>query len=157
MDDELRDTIDTVALTRVHAAYADTCSRRAWAELHDIVLPDATITIDLQNRGTIALTGPDELGTFIGTALQQFEFFQFVVLNSHFTLRTGGDPERAAGRMWMSELRQFASNGMWSTIHGLYRDEYRRIDGRWFIAGRRYQSLARTPHGAEVFSIPADC
>jgi hypothetical protein len=156
MDDEIRDAVDTVALTRLHAAYADTCTRQVWSELHDLFVPDATVTIDLQNQGVKVLTGPAALGDFIGKSLKQFDFFEFVILNSHFMLRTAGDPDRATGRMWMSEHRQFASNGRWSVIHGLYRDEYRRVGGRWRIAARQYQSLARTARDKEVFSIPTD-
>jgi hypothetical protein len=154
MDNELRDTIDTVALTRLHAAYADTCTRRTWNNFPALFLPDVTVTLDLLNLGTRVIHGPMELGEFIGTSLEQFDFFQFVVLNSHFMLRTDGDPDRATGRIWMSELRQFASNGHWSVIYGLYRDEYRRVDGQWKIANRRYQSLARTTRDLDVFNIP---
>jgi SnoaL-like domain len=156
MDDELRDTIDTVALTRLHAAYADTCTRRTWHEFPKLFLPDVTVTLDLPNIGTRVINGQTELGTFIGTSLEQFDFFQFVVLNSHFMLRTDGDPDRATGRMWMSEHRQFASTGHWSLIYGLYRDEYQRTQGTWKIATRHYQSLARTTRALEVFPIPVD-
>lgn len=156
MDDELRDTIDTVALTRLHAAYADTCTRQAWAELHDHFLPDATVTLDLPGIGTSVITGPEQLGSFIGTSLQQFDFFEFVVLNSHFMLRSDGDVDRATGRMFMSEIRQFASNGRRSVIYGLYRDDYTRNDGRWRFAARRYQSLARDARELDVFPIPTD-
>ncbi len=156
MDDELRDMIDSVALGRLHAAYADTCSRQVWSELHDHFLPDAEVVVDLQNLGSRTFAGPQVLGEFISGSLEQFEFFQFVVLNSHFMLRTDGDPDRATGRMWMSELRQFASNGRWSVIHGLYRDDYCRVDGKWWFAHRRYQSLARTAHDVEIFPIPLD-
>jgi SnoaL-like domain len=156
MDDELRDAVDIVALTRLHAAYADTCTRRVWTELHDLFLPEATVTIDLQNQGTKVFTGPAALGAFIGESLTQFDFFEFVILNSHFMLRTAGDLDRATGRMWMSEHRQFATNGRWSVIHGLYRDEYLRVDGRWRIAARRYQSLARDARDKDVFPIPTD-
>ena len=156
MDNELRDMIDTVALTRLHAAYADTCTRQVWSELPSMFLADATVTLDLPNVGTRVINGPVELGGFIATSLAQFEFFQFVTLNSHFTLRTNGDVDRATGRMWMSELRQFASNGQWSVIYGLYRDEYHRVNGHWKIANRRYQSLARTSRAHDVFPIPTD-
>jgi SnoaL-like domain len=156
MDNELRDTIDTLALTRLHAAYADTCTRREWSEFPALFLPDVTVTLDLPNIGSRVIEGPTDLGAFIGTALEQFDFFQFVVLNSHFMLRTDGDPDRATGRMWMSELRQFASTGHWSVIYGLYRDQYRRTENGWRIATRRYQSLARTTRALEVFPIPSD-
>lgn len=156
MDDEMRDMIDSVALGCLHAAYADTCSRQVWSELHGHFLPDAKVVVDLQNLGSRTFEGPQVLGEFISGSLEQFEFFQFVVLNSHFMLRTDGDPDRATGRMWMSELRQFASNGRWSVIHGLYRDDYLRVDGKWWFAHRRYQSLARTNRDVEIFGVPPD-
>ena len=38
---------------------------------------------------------------------------------------------------------------------GVYQDDYRRVDGRWWFARRDYQSLARSGRG-EVFAFPAD-
>ena len=38
----LQDTIDHVAITRLQSAYADIVTRRSWAELETIFLPDAS-------------------------------------------------------------------------------------------------------------------
>jgi hypothetical protein len=35
----------------------------------------------------------------------------------------------------------------------VYRDDYLRVDGRWWFAKRDYQSLARSGRG-EVFAFP---
>lgn len=154
---ELEDAADTAALQRLVAAYADTVSRRAWGELADQFTADAVVYLDLLDRGTLTLIGPGEIGAFIDRAIAQFEFFQFVPLNLHLMLRHGGSRHQAHGRLWMSELRQAAGGGAWTTIYGLYRDEYvRGADGRWRIAGRRYQSLARTNPPMQVFPIPTD-
>src|SRR5204863_462412 len=42
-----------------------------------------------------------------------------------------------------------------SGMSGLDRDTYRRVDGCWRIANRRYRSIARFPSG-EVFPLDAD-
>src|ERR1700687_1084817 len=80
MDDELQDTIDHVAITRMQHAYADAVTRRAWAELHSLFLPDATVRVDTVTNPVIELTGPQAVGDFIGSAVERFEFFEFVPL-----------------------------------------------------------------------------
>ena len=74
------------------------------------------------------------------------DFFEFVILNVITDLRRDGDPDRAAARMYMCELRheRDGDDGRRTTAFGVYHDEYRRVDGTWFIAGRTYHSLART-------------
>src|SRR5262249_47390553 len=122
-------------------------------EFHEQFLPDAPVRVDMVTKPAIDMTGPGEVGTFIGGAVERFEFFEFVILNSHIVLRAGGDPDVAHARLYMAELRQDASNGLWSQAFGLYRDEYRRVDGRWWFGQRSYQSLARTGRG-EVLPFP---
>jgi hypothetical protein len=152
-DAELRDSIDYVAIRRLQAAYADTVTRRAWTEFHEQFLPDCPVHVDTVTNPAIDLSGPEEVGRFIGDAVERFEFFEFVILNAHVVLRAGGDPDVAQARLYMAELRQDASNGHWTNAFGLYRDEYRRVDGRWWFASRSYQSLARSGRG-EVLPFP---
>ena len=144
------EAVDVVALQRLHAAYSDTCSRRAFAELAEQFLPDADVVIDRRSIEPVVLTGPEALGAFIETNLEPFVFFEFVVLNSHFVL----DGDTATGRMWMSELRQDARAGRWTVIYGLYSDRYRRVDGRWWFAHRTYRTLGRTAPDFDVFPVP---
>jgi hypothetical protein len=146
------EAVDVVALQRLHAAYADTCSRRAFAELAGQFLPDAEVVVDRRSIDPVRLVGPSALGQFIETNLAPFEFFEFVVLNSHFALEAGSD--EATGRMWMSELRQDRASGRWTVIYGLYSDAYRRVDGRWWFAHRLYRTLARTSPDFDVFPVP---
>ena len=148
------EAVTVVALQRLHAAYADTCSRRAFSELADQFLPDAEVVVDRRSIDPVRLVGPRALGEFIETNLAPFSFFEFVVLNSHFVI--DGDGAGAAGRMWMSELRQDEHTGRWSVIYGLYRDRYRVVDGRWWFAARRYTTLARTAPDFDVFGVPGD-
>ncbi|HEV7527231.1 MAG TPA: nuclear transport factor 2 family protein [Acidimicrobiia bacterium] len=153
--DALQDTIDYVAITRLQNAYADAVTRRAWAEFHDMFLPDAPVSVDTVTNPVIALTGPQAVGDFIGTAVERFEFFEFVPLSTRVTLRAGGDPDRATARLYICELRQDSASGHATQAFGVYQDDHRRVDGRWWFAERAYQSLARSGRG-EVFEFPKD-
>jgi hypothetical protein len=129
-----------VGISRLHAAYADVVTRRAWPELTPLFLPDAAVHIDPVTRPAIDVVGPEALGEFIAGAVARFEFFELVVLNSVAQL-TGADG--ASGRMWIEEVRQEASSGDWSQAFGRYDDDYVLTDGQWRFAARRYRSLAR--------------
>lgn len=150
-DDELRDTVDHVAVARLTDAYADVVTRRAWPELSDLFLPDCVLHLDTVTAPPRDLVGPGAVGEFIGAAVERFSFFEFVVLNRRVELRVDGDPDRATARIFMCELRQDVDGGRRTTAYGLYRDTYARVDGRWWFADRRYRSLARTAaEGADV-------
>ena len=153
MDDRrLEDTVDHNEIRRLQDAYADIVSRRKWHELHDVLLPDCELELDLRER-TIREVGPAAIAHFIDTMVSQFEFFQFGILGTRIHLRSGGDQDRAAGRMYMTELRQTPA-GQWSQIYGMYHDRFQRVDGRWWIAHRLYHSLARKDMPASVFAYP---
>ena len=157
--------LDELAIERLLRHYADVCTRRAWPELHDLFLADATVTLDLRDRELI-IDGPAALGEFIGGSLEQFDFFQFAIRNTVVEVGVGGDPDAAAGRMWMSEFRHavaataddHAGTDGWSTIFGLYQDRYRRTPDGWRFERRRYQSIARPAEGAlfDVDVVPFD-
>ena len=106
--------------------------------------------IDTRTRDPFALEGPDAIVGFIDEAIRRFTFFEFTILNA--TVDVDGDD--ATGRVYLCEVRT-EDDGTWSEAYGLYRDTYRRRDGAWRIAGRRYASLARRgPSGTEAFAWP---
>ena len=144
-------TDDYVAITRLQAAYADVVTRRAWTELEPLFVSAAPIRLDTVTRPVIELTGASGLAGFLVTAMDRFAFFQFVILNAVVDV----DGDSARGRMHIAELRQDHEGG-WSTAFGRYDDDYRRDDGRWRFASRRYRSLARRAGtaAAEVFPAP---
>jgi hypothetical protein len=151
--------LDELAIDRLLRRYADVCTRRAWPELHDLFVPDATVVLDLRDR-ELVIDGPGALGEFIGGSLEQFDFFQFAIRNTVVEVGIDDDPDAASGRMWMSEFRHAAASTTgghagtegWSTIFGLYQDRYRRSGDGWRIERRRYQSIARPSEGA-VFAV----
>jgi ketosteroid isomerase-like protein len=141
-----------VAIQRLQAAYADAVTRRDWEAVRECFEPDAVVRIDTRVREPFALEGPGALVEFIDAAIRRFAFFEFTILNA--TVEVHG--QVATGRVYICEVRAEA-DGTWSEAYGLYRDEYRRRDDEWRIAGRRYASLARhTPQGTEAFDLPAD-
>ncbi len=145
-----QETVDYIAITRLQNEYADVVTRQSWDELVPLFQPHCRIHLDLIQSG-MDFTGPGEIGQFIAGSLEQFEFFQFVILNTVIRVK---DATRATGRMYMSELRQYAHGGNWSVIHGIYHDNYEKnTDGVWQFAARDYQSLARSGR-SDIFPFP---
>jgi hypothetical protein len=143
-----------VAIQRLQAGYADAVTRRDWLGVRALFEPGAVVHIDTRTREPFSLDGPDEIAEFIDRAIASFTFFEFTILNA--TVDLHGDGAEATGRMYICELR-VDGEGAWSEAYGLYRDRYRRHDGTWRIAGRRYGSLARRgPSGTEAFTLPID-
>jgi ketosteroid isomerase-like protein len=139
-----------IAIQRLHAAYADAVTQRDWDAVRRLFEPDAAVHIDTRTREPFTLDGPAALVEFIDRAIASFTFFEFTILNATVDL----DGDEATGRMYICELRA-VGDGTWSEAYGLYRDQYRRRDGAWRIAGRRYSSLARRgADGTETFPLP---
>ena len=147
------DALEYIAITRLQAAYADVVTRRAWPELEALFLEDAPIHVDTVTQAVVELVGPRALGEFVGSAIERFEFFEFVILN---TVIDVGSDATAHARLYMVELRQERGSGEWSNAFGLYRDRYVSVDGGWRFVERHYQSLARKigTDPAAVFPIP---
>jgi hypothetical protein len=153
------DTADYLAIRRLQNRYADIVTRRAWAELHELMAPSCTLDLDLGDR-QLAFAGPDAIGTFIDESIQRFSFFHFVPLNTviDIDVPTG----RADARLWMVELRQNVADGRRTDAYGLYRDQLERdAGGRWRLTARRYSSFSRTADpDADVdqliFPLPPD-
>jgi hypothetical protein len=143
---------DILELQRLQAAYADVVSRRAWPELERLFLPDITVEVDTVNAPAKTFTGPAEFIAFVSAACERFDHFQFVILNSVLELRG----EDAIGRIFMCEIRHETAINDWTTAYGLYSDRYRKVDGSWWFAQRRYRSIARTGPQAGIFGLPAD-
>jgi hypothetical protein len=143
-----------VALQRLQAAYGDAVTQRDWVAVRVLFEPDAVIELDLRTREPIRLAGADALVDFVDAALERFTFFQLTIVNA--TVDLTDDVDEATGRLYICEKR-IDLDGVWSEAYGLYRDAYRRRDGSWRIARRRYSSLARTSTaGAEGFTLPND-
>ena len=151
-DDELADAARWVAIRRLQDRYADVITRRAWAELPEVLRADCTITLDLAER-TIEIVGPEALADFIGPTMEGFTFFQFVILNT--VIEIDHDGRSAGARMFMQEARQ-ARDGRRADTYGVYHDRFvLDDDGRWWFSARRYRTYARThpPDSADDLTV----
>ncbi len=151
--EELRVTVDDVAIRGLVSAYADVVNRREWSELESLFVADAPVTIDLRDRDPMEIEGSLALGEFIGGAIERFAFFEFVALNVRVGFPAGADADRATVRTYMCELRQ-DHDGEFSRAFGLYQDEVVRTPSGWRFARRRYQSIARGGTSLDVLVPP---
>ncbi|MCP4904979.1 MAG: nuclear transport factor 2 family protein [bacterium] len=138
----MQETIDYIALRRLQNRYADLVTRRAWSELHEVFRADCVVTVDVIDR-SMDFDGPRAIGDFISGQLEQFDFFEFLILNT--VMKIDADAGTARARMYIQELRQNVSDGRRSDSFGVYHDRFDRDEGgRWWFAERHYQSFART-------------
>ena len=107
-------TDDVVALQRLHAAYADVVTRRAWPELANLFRPGCVLALDLVTAPARTFTGAAAIGEFIEASIERFDHFEFTLLNSVFEV----DGARAAGRMYLAEIRHERDTRAWSTAYG---------------------------------------
>lgn len=149
-------TDDVVAIGRLNAAYADVITRRAFAELSDLLLPGCRVHLDLVSAPARELAGPEALAEMLRSAMERFDHFMFVIRNSVVDIDIDVDVEasRATGRMFISEIRHDRESDAWEETHGMYEDDYLRVDGRWWFAERHYRSLARNAADPVVLGLP---
>jgi len=105
----------------------------------------------------MSIDGPTSIGAFIGEQLEQFSFFEFIILNS--VVHIDEDGSRAGARMYMQEARQNVSDGRRTDAFGVYHDRLEKHDGKWLLAKRIYGSYSRTivqrPENEQiVFPLP---
>jgi hypothetical protein len=155
-DEQIAVAVHDTAVRRLQHAYADVVNRRAWSEMDHLFLAGATVTLDLRADEPLILTGGSEVASFIQRSIEQFDFFEFVILNAHIAFPDGPTSGTAVSRLFMSEVRQQRTSGRWTTIYGLYHDRYTVEAGRWWIAERRYHSLARRARDLDTFPFPTD-
>ena len=153
-DSALEETVAYVAIRRLLSAYADAVNRRAWDEFPDLFLDDAKIAITTSKGQTLEVEGASKLAQFIAQAIDGFEFFQLIFLNSHLEIQASEGS--AIGRNFMVEMRQDRASGRWTRVFGVYHDRYQQVDGRWQFEHRAFNALAATAvRDNHVFDFPA--
>lgn len=148
----IEETASYIAIQRLLAGYADTVNRRAWPELTELFLEDATIHVKPLKRPALELAGPEALGRFIDGAIERFDFFQFVFLNSAIVIDR--DNMQARARNFISEYRRDKASGIWTQVFGVYHDRYRQVEGRWWFEHRTFSPLATMEPDNRVFDYP---
>ena len=131
-------TDDELAIRDLNARYIDAVNRNdkdAWAATWS-----ETGSWDLMGMET---SGRDQILQFWLGAMSSFDF-AVMMLNSG-TLQIDGD--NASGRWYMTEHLK-SKEGNPEMVLGVYDDRYRREDGHWLFAERRYRVLYRAPTDA---------
>jgi len=77
-------------------------------------VPSAHVSVDTVTSTPIELDGPNGVGDFIAGAVERFEFFELVILNTVVDLAMVTIPTPRAPGMFTRELRQDRSNGRWT-------------------------------------------
>jgi hypothetical protein len=147
----MTETDDVVSLWRLQAQYADIVTRRAWPELREVFRPDTRVEVDTVTAPVRTFIGPDAFGEFVAGAIERFDHFAFVILN---TVVNVASDTQATGRIFMCEVRHDREQDTWPIAYGRYEDSYSRVGGRWWFTERRYRSMARTGSDAAVFGLP---
>jgi hypothetical protein len=143
--------MDRVEIEGLLAAYADVVTRRTFAELDDLFLPDCPVDIDTHRGEPLHLVGGRGVGDFVGPAIERFDFFEFVILNARVLV---DGTNVASGRLYMCEIRHDRETNRRSEAFGLYEDRYQRVDGGWRFAARSYHTLARTADVGDLAVFP---
>jgi hypothetical protein len=153
----LQDVVDEARIRALHADYVDAVNRQAWEEFEDLFVPDAQLTVVRGDAAPDVVTGPGPIGALIAGYVSRYDFLVQVVLNARIRVRQDGDPDRAFARLYIAEFRQVTTSGRAIESAGIYHDEYRRGDGHWCFARRRYDRLyASAPSELEVHPFPTD-
>jgi hypothetical protein len=153
----LQDVVDEARIRALHADYVDAVNRQAWEEFEDLFLPDAHLTVVRGDGAPDVVIGPGAIGGLIAGYVSRYDFLIQVVLNARIRVRQDGDPDRAFARLYIAEFRQVTASGRAIESAGTYHDEYRRRDGDWWFARRRYDRIyASAPSELEVHPFPAD-
>ncbi|MBK7949529.1 MAG: nuclear transport factor 2 family protein [Deltaproteobacteria bacterium] len=151
-DGRVEETVCRVAIQALLGAYADDINRRSFGGLSALFLPDARIELTTLKQQPLVLTGPEALGRFIAEFVERLDFFQFVLLNSRLELRL--DADAALGRHFICEYRWEKAGKPFTRVFGVYRDRYRRIDGRWWFAERVFDPLLSAGSDDHVVGFP---
>jgi uncharacterized protein (TIGR02246 family) len=127
--------------------YADAASRRDPASVADTFTADGQWHSPELGRHN----GHDAMVAFFTAMLDGWNVF-LQGMQSGVVAVDATNPDRATGRWFVQETGQRAE-GTNLFIAGVYHDEYRREDGQWLIARRRYDPLLRNTDGA-VSTLP---
>jgi hypothetical protein len=138
-----------LAISRLHATYADYATRKDWSAMRHIVVPDARLTFVFGEGESVTVTGADELAAFGRRATAAFDFYSYEPLNfvllslepGTTTVRTSTDAT-ATGRFYAHEIATLRDTGQWVEFYGAYDDEYVVGEGRWRFATRTFRTRA---------------
>ena len=128
-----------LAITRLHRAYADLATRRAWTEISALSVPDARFSFDTRSGDVIEVAGAEAFGAFGARSTAHFSFYEYIPLNTVVSIGAA----TARGRSYSLEVGEVRDTREWINYYGMYHDDYALFEGSWRFARRQYQTIAR--------------
>lgn len=117
--------------------YADAVCRKASADVADLFTADGVWHVGDYGEPS----GRAEIAAFLDGLLEQWDTIVHALLSYRVHL-DASDGDRATGRCYISEFGR-RTDGTEVFFAGVYHDEFRREDGSWRFAHRRYDSMFR--------------
>ncbi len=139
-----------ISIMRLHRAYADISTRRAWDEVASITTPDMSWHYVLLSGRTLECNGTAEYVQFHLEVNPRFSFFQQIPLN--FVVDIGPDGT-ARGRSYVLEVAEETGTGEWINFYVVFRDEFAIFEGTWRFARRSARTLRRTSSKPELLPV----
>lgn len=139
-----------ISIMRLHRAYADISTRRAWDEVASITTPDVRWHYVLLSGRTLECHGPAEYVQFHLEVNPRFSFFQQIPLN--FVVDIGSDGT-ARGRSYVLEVAEESDTGDWINFYVVFRDEFAIFDGTWRFSRRNARTWRRTASKPELLPV----
>ena len=137
------DSLAYLAIMRLHRAYADIATRRAWPEIAALAIPDARFTFDTRAGRVFEVVGIEEFGAFGAKSTGGFSFYEYIPLNTVVKISAAS----ARGRSYSLEVSEDRDTGEWIEFYGMYHDDYVLFEGGWRFASRQYQTIGRRVGG----------
>jgi hypothetical protein len=144
------DALAYLAITRLHRAYADIATRRAWPEIAALAVPDARFSFDTQTGRVFEVVGAEAFGEFGARSTGGFSFYEYIPLNTVVKISAA----TARGRSYSLEVSEDRETAEWTDYYGVYHDDYVLFEGTWRFASRQYQTIGRRTGGRlEAFPL----
>lgn len=128
MDPAVQHLVDRQDIVDLTIAYTFALDTKAWDELDDVFVPDATAHL------TEELAGRDAIKARVRRALENLDISQHLVGNHQIRI----DGDRATGRCYLQaqHVREAAPGPPNFIVAGRYDDRYVRTSGGWRIERR---------------------
>lgn len=142
----MRGPTDIEQIGHLKGRYFFHLDAKQWTEYGMVFAPDAILDVtgefpDAPDPSLYVISGRSAIAQFVASAVEGI----VTVHHGHMPLITVHDDETASG-IWAMEDNLFLADGSRMTGYGHYHEEYRRIEGTWFIARSRLTRLRIVRH-----------
>ncbi|CAN5309809.1 nuclear transport factor 2 family protein [soil metagenome] len=142
----MRGPTDIEQISQLKARYFYHLDAKQWDDYGMVFAQDAVLDVtgeypDAPDPSLYIVTGRAAIARFVGAAVEGI----VTVHHGHMPIITLHDDANASG-IWAMEDNLFMADGARMTGFGHYHEEYRRLDGSWFITRCRLTRLRIVLH-----------